>query len=49
MYALLINDHAWENEFISSGRYDTVEEAREAGESLVKVCEDRIDFKVIAV
>lgn len=49
MYALLINDYAFQTEFISSGRYDTAEEAQEAGEALVRVHEDPLGFEVIAV
>ena len=50
MYALRIFDKVWKEDFIGMFRYETVEEAEEAGRKLVeKYTEDEVDFKVIAV
>ena len=50
MYALRIFDKVWKEDFIGMYRYDTVEEAEEAGEKLVeKYTEDEVEYKVMAV
>lgn len=50
MYALRITDKVIEDDFIGTYRYETVEEAEEAGDKLVeKYTEDEVEYKVIAV
>jgi len=50
MYALRIFDKLNEEDFIGMFRYETVEEAEEAGKKLVeKYTEDEVEYKVMAV
>ena len=50
MYALRIFDKVWEEDFIGMYRYETVEEAEEAGRKLgEKYTEEEVEYKVIAV
>ena len=50
MYALRIFDKLMDEDFIGMFRYETVEEAEEAGKKLVeKYTEEEVEYKVMAV